>query len=145
MQAPSFHPRSARLASVIAGLTALLAVTSPALAQTQPPPLVAPPTGVSPSLPVQPLPAASAAPAPAGEPPPPLPAPTPNLAAQPPADPYATIENQPAPAPTASAPFYRKWWFWTAIGAFAVTTVVIIAASSSSGPPRTDLGNMAAF
>jgi tetratricopeptide (TPR) repeat protein len=42
-------------------------------------------------------------------------------------------------------PIYKKWWFWTAIGAFAVTTVVIIAASSSSGPPKTDLGNMAAF
>jgi len=42
-------------------------------------------------------------------------------------------------------PFYVKWWFWTAVGAFAVATVVILAASSDSGPPRTNLGNMPAF
>jgi hypothetical protein len=42
-------------------------------------------------------------------------------------------------------PFYQKWWFWTAVGAFAVTAIVIVLASSDSGPPRTNLGNMPAF
>lgn len=47
----------------------------------------------------------------------------------------------PAPAPH----FYERWWFWTAIGAAAITTVVILAVASSPGAPRTDLGNMPAF
>ena len=40
-------------------------------------------------------------------------------------------------------PVYKKWWFWTGIGAAAVGgTVAIYAASGGSSPPSTDLGNI---
>ncbi len=51
----------------------------------------------------------------------------------------APVAQEPDP------PIFEKWWFWTAIGAFAVTAVVIVATSSGPTPPRTDLGNMTAF
>jgi tetratricopeptide (TPR) repeat protein len=43
-----------------------------------------------------------------------------------------------------ATPIYKKWWFWTGIGAVVVGgTVGIYAASSGgSGPPMTDLGNI---
>jgi hypothetical protein len=53
-----------------------------------------------------------------------------------------------APTPVASEsepPIFEKWWFWSAIAAFAVTAVVIVATSSGPVPPKTDLGNMPAF
>lgn len=66
-------------------------------------------------------------------------------------DPSAVSEAEAAsvtPLPVAAAPaphFYERWWFWTAIGAAAITTVVILAVASGPGAPRTDLGNMPAF
>lgn len=41
-------------------------------------------------------------------------------------------------------PIYKKWWFWTGVGAVVVGgTVGIYAASSGgSGPPMTNLGNI---
>lgn len=137
MFVPLSRPRGALVALGIAAVLAWLAAPSVVRAQgTQPPPL-----GSAASAPVQPLPSAN--PPPSALPPPaPAPewAPAP-YAAPPTAQAYPTAEAQ-APA---STPLYKKWWFWTAIGAFAVTTVVIIAASSSSGPPKTELGNMAAY
>lgn len=50
----------------------------------------------------------------------------------------------PTAAP-AHEPFYTKWWFWTAVGAVAVTTLAIVIATSGSSPPHTDFGNMPAF
>ena len=42
-----------------------------------------------------------------------------------------------APAPTEpSPPFYRRWWFWTAVGAVAVASVVgiVLATRDTSNP-----------
>jgi tetratricopeptide (TPR) repeat protein len=43
-----------------------------------------------------------------------------------------------------SKPVYKKWWFWTGVGAVVVGGSVGIYAASSggSGPPMTDLGNI---
>jgi hypothetical protein len=49
------------------------------------------------------------------------------------------------PAAPDSGPFYTRWWFWTAVGAAAVTTGAILIATSGSSPPHTDFGNMPAF
>jgi tetratricopeptide (TPR) repeat protein len=54
----------------------------------------------------------------------------------------------PAPADTGHRPIYKKWWFWTAIGAVAVVGVVAVAASggsSAASPPGSDLGNSKVF
>ncbi len=45
-------------------------------------------------------------------------------------------------------PFYRKAWFWGAVGVVLATTAFILVASAGSagpGTPATDLGNMHAF
>jgi len=58
---------------------------------------------------------------------------------------YVTSAPEQAPPPK---PFYRRYWFWGAVGVVAVTAlVVVIAVSSSSGPdtPQTTLGNKSAF
>jgi hypothetical protein len=48
-----------------------------------------------------------------------------------------------APPPTKSTPVYKKWWFWTIIGAVAVGAGVgIYFGARSSGPtamPELDL------
>jgi tetratricopeptide (TPR) repeat protein len=43
-----------------------------------------------------------------------------------------------------SKPVYKKWWFWTGVGAVIVGGSVGIYAASSGGstPPMTDLGNI---
>jgi len=38
-------------------------------------------------------------------------------------------------------PIYRKWWFWTGVGAVAVAGGVGTYLVLSGGPPGTDLGN----
>jgi len=63
--------------------------------------------------------------------PPPPPAPAPLPAAPPPAPvptetASATLVSQPAPPPPASSPFYKKWWFWTAVGVVAAGTVAAL-------------------
>jgi hypothetical protein len=45
-----------------------------------------------------------------------------------------TLVAQPAPS-QGEAPIYKKWWFWTGIGAVVVTTVVV-AVVLSSGTSR---------
>jgi len=71
----------------------------------------------------------------------------PELAPAPP----LTLEA-PAPAPImplrSHRPFYRRDWFWGAIGVAIMTTVIVLLATSGSGsqqPPATTLGNMRAF
>lgn len=93
--------------------------------------VTAPPAS-NPAPVVEPLPLAPA--------PPPAPesAPTPTVVTL---DPPTTI----AVAPESDPPIFEKWWFWTAIAAFAVTAVVIVATSSGPNTPKTDLGNMPAF
>lgn len=109
----------------------------------QPPPAAPPPVGPAP-VPGGPVPSDATLGPPAPVSPLPLPAAAPPVAAS---EPYGatdlTAPGEPAPAP--DGPFYQKWWFWTAVGAFAVTAVVIVLASSDSGPPWTNLGNMPAF
>jgi hypothetical protein len=114
--------------------------TSPAPlapSRTEPPPAAAPP----PDGPAAEAPAPSdanlAPPAPIS----PLPAAPPSTVSE---ASGATDLSTPV-EPTPEQPFYQKWWFWTAVGAFAVTAVVIVLASSDSGAPRTNLGNMPAF
>jgi hypothetical protein len=37
---------------------------------------------------------------------------------------------------------FRRWWFWTAVGAaVAATVAVIVVSSRGHAPPTTDLGN----
>lgn len=72
-----------------------------------------------------------------------LPTLTPDPAA--PAPPL-TLENRPSPPPDAPKPFYRKAWFWGAVGVVVVTAaIILIASQSEGGPPDTHLGNMHAF
>lgn len=40
-----------------------------------------------------------------------------------------------APEPRRSAPFYKKWWFWTAVGAVTVGVVAGIAVAAAPGAP----------
>jgi hypothetical protein len=44
----------------------------------------------------------------------------------------ASLVAQPSPAPSASTPVYKKWWFWTIIGA-AVAGGVVAAVTLSGG------------
>lgn len=45
--------------------------------------------------------------------------------------------------PQAEAPsLFRRWWFWSAVGAVAAATLATIVVSSrGQAPPATDLGN----
>ncbi|HEY2899689.1 MAG TPA: hypothetical protein VGL59_03860 [Polyangia bacterium] len=51
------------------------------------------------------------------------------------------------PPPPPNKPFYKKAWFWGAIGVVALTAGAIWLANSSSGPstPNTTLGDKRAF
>jgi hypothetical protein len=89
------------------------------------------------TTPPPPAPAA-APPAPASAPqalpvPPPPPAPTPSATAS--VAPAATlVANPEMPAPATTRPFYKRWPFWTVVGAAIVGGVVIgVVLSSSSG------------
>ena len=58
-----------------------------------------------------------------------------------------TEQSVPAQQPPPE-PYYRKIWFWGAVGVVVVTVaVILIAGSGSSGPatPTTTFGNMDAF
>jgi hypothetical protein len=111
----------------------VLAPGDPVLAPGEPaPPPVAPPP---------PAPGASAPPAPSLAPPPATaPGVTAGLAVEPVPPPGADL-TQPRP------PFYRKPWFWGAVGVAVLTGVIILVAVSASGNPKPDttLGDMRAF
>jgi tetratricopeptide (TPR) repeat protein len=76
---------------------------------------------------------APSAPAPAVEAPPAAPVlvPSPPAAAPPAA---LVVTTAPAPAIETPAPIYRRWWFWTALGAVVVGGVVATVALTRSGP-----------
>jgi len=120
------------LAIQVALLVALLAAT----ARAQSGPTSPPPAATAPAMvPIEPLTTRP------GYAPPTLAVPGPF------AGPAAAADAPPvavAPAPSHD-PFYQKWWFWTAVGAAAVTTFAIIIATSGTSPPHTDFGNMPAF
>ncbi len=62
------------------------------------------------------------------------------------------IQTPPAPGLVdnggESKPIYKKWWFWTGIGAVAVGAVVVVVATSgnkTASPPSATFGNTAVF
>ena len=91
--------------------------------ETQPEPLAAPAPALRPGAPAAVSPATSAIPASAG------PATTP--------DPLGISRTTPLPEPQETAPIYKRWWFWTGIGAVVVGGVVTaILLRPKSGPTR---------
>jgi hypothetical protein len=133
--------RSVARAQVVASLLTALALVGaavPARAQRVAQQLAMDGPALTPpeSAPVEPLPSATAPTSPTPGPPGAVTLPPPTLTAAP---------APGAPSTAADSPIYERWWFWTAIAAFAVTAVVIVAASSGPSAPRTDLGNMPAF
>lgn len=71
------------------------------------------------------------------------PALTPELPAVPP----PALDLAPSPPPPAGKPFYRKTWFWGAVGVVVLTAAIVLIATSGAGDqaPTTTLGNMRAF
>ena len=69
-------------------------------------------------------------------------APPPPLQPAPPAPANPALDVRgPGPEPARPSVF-RRWWFWTAVGAVAAGTVaVIIISTRGHAPPATDLGN----
>ncbi len=70
---------------------------------------------------------------------------TPDLSASPP---LVLEAPSPAPAPPPRPPFYRRDWFWGAVGLVALTAAILLIATTAStdqAPPPTTLGNMRAF
>ena len=47
-----------------------------------------------------------------------------------------TLVGQPAPAVEAESPFYKKWWFWTLVGAAVAGGVVAGVVLTSGGVER---------
>jgi tetratricopeptide (TPR) repeat protein len=62
---------------------------------------------------------------------------------------WGTDLHAAAPAPTGeSPPVYKRWWFWTGLGAVVaagVVTAVVLSSGSSKGIPGTKLGNQPIF
>jgi hypothetical protein len=133
----------------VPALTVLALLSGVARAQTESPPPGSPPPPASPA-PLELSPAAPAAP-PADAPPPvagPT-TPTPTLTPEPVQTlPLALDQRSPqAPESGRPVPFYRKDWFWGAVGVVILTTAIILVSVASSGAdtPTTTLGNMRAF
>jgi len=73
----------------------------------------------------------------------------------PPTEDFSSAAHPPTPAnpaldlrsPTPEDPspsIFRRWWFWTAVGAaVAATAVVIVISARGPAPPTTNLGNQA--
>jgi hypothetical protein len=141
---PSVRARSAVVAALVLGITTSALVTPASAAEST---TVAPPTAPAPAPPappaiepLAPLPPETMSPPPASD-----------IAAPPtataPAPPPVVLNAAPPPATPQDVdrPIFERWWFWTAIAAFAVTAVIIVATSSGPNTPKTDLGNMPAF
>jgi hypothetical protein len=91
----------------------------------------------------------SASPAAAALPAPPPVAPSSLAAAAPPApasaaQPLGITRAAPPPEPEPSTPVYKRWWFWTGVGAVVVggvvTGVLLTRKSAPSSPPCDGLG-----
>jgi hypothetical protein len=131
------NARTARRVGVAGARAIVVMALLGGIARAQSAPPTSPPPAAAPTpVPIEPL---TAGPADA----PPLVTPEP-LAAPAPAAPADAPLIVPAAAPD-NGPFYQKWWFWTAVGAAAVTTLAILIATSGSSAPHTDFGNMPAF
>lgn len=119
-----------------------------------PAPVVAPPPAAVTAPAAAPV-VAPAQPAPSSEPPPvPAASTVPNQETAPPslehalptapppveAAPAVDLSRAPADQPAPSAPFYKKWWFWTAVGVVAVVGVGAGIAAARDKPPSTSLG-----
>jgi hypothetical protein len=115
-------------------LVACLLTSWPARAQGENAENAVEPAAVAPAAELPAPPAAAPVPV---APPPSLPlAPSPPAAANP-----ALDVRSPAQEP-AQPSVFRRWWFWTAVGAVAAGTVAVIWISSRGhAPPATDLGN----
>jgi hypothetical protein len=119
----------------------LLAFSPPALA-TPTTPSEPPPMANTAAPPVEPL----ASPVEIGTVPETPATPATELLPPPAAETTAPVPSYvPTPAREPNPPIFERWWFWTAIAAFAVTAVVIVATSSGPNTPKTDLGNQPAF
>jgi hypothetical protein len=104
------------------------------------PPPAGPPVTTPPTAPT-PAPEPAAAPSPS-QPPAVLPAPPAEPAsavppALPPPPPTVSLtETPPVPEVEPASPFYKKWWFWTGVGAVVVAgtvTAVVLAGRSRGG------------
>lgn len=126
-----------RRTTALLALVMLLVAGLSARAQSNAPATATPPT----------QPAAVPELAPVGPPPAAV---SPSLAPEPAAAPPPLILDQRTQTGDAARPrpFYRKAWFWGAVGVVLATTAIILVASAGSagpGTPATDLGNMHAF
>lgn len=113
-------------------------VAPPATAVTAPP-AAGTAAEASPEVPVPPPPAVPPSSKPETAPPPvlnPLPPVAPSVESTRGAD----LTGQPADQPAASTPFYKTWWFWTAVGVVAVVGVGAGIAAARDKPPSTSLG-----
>src|SRR5450432_1749846 len=131
----------------VAALTVLALALNDTRAQPESPPPGSPPSPASPPpLELSPAPPA----APPADAAPPLAGPiTPTLTAEPVQTlPLALDQRAPqGPESGQAVPFYRKDWFWGAVGVVILTTAIILVSVASSGAdtPSTTLGNMRAF
>ena len=138
-------------------LAAALVFFAAAGARAEPPaatPADSPPAEAAPPPPATPAPPPPATPA---APPPALPAPPPAAAAPEampptltpdlPAVPPPALEVGPPSPPPPGKPFYRKSWFWGAVGVVVLTAAIVLIATTGSEDqaPSTTLGNMRAF
>lgn len=133
----------------VSALAVLVLLSGIARAQTEPPP------------PGSPLPPASQAPPELSPPPPLAPAadatppvvgpitPAPTLTPEPLQTVPLALDERAAQGSESGrpVPFYRKDWFWGAVGVVILTTAIILVSVASSGAdtPSTTLGNMRAF
>jgi hypothetical protein len=66
---------------------------------------------------------------------------SPPASAAPAADSLGISQSQPPPEPQASPPFYKRWWFWTGIGAVVaggVVTGILLSRKSAPQSPACD-------
>jgi len=62
--------------------------------------------------------------------------------------PGADLGAASSPAAGESPPVYKRWWFWTGLGAVVaagIVTAVVLSSGSSKGIPGTSLGNQPIF
>jgi hypothetical protein len=123
------RPRAGRVAHRIAAVLVLGCLLASGAVRAQ---------EESPLEPAPASPASAATPGPA-----PVPAPPPAALAPPPPAPANPALDVSSPAPEPAKPsLFRRWWFWTAVGAAVGATVAIVVISSRGhAPPTTDLGN----